>query len=413
MRILVLTDVVPHPEGHTSGEQLVYHRLRPLADMHEIVFAYVNRRKILAAKTSPQLPYQLVELPTSPSPTHSPTPYSSDLSRILHSWQHTLFDDRPKILDEHKQPELSTAISSFVREYKPEVIHVVGLLMLTRLPQVSQPVIGELVDMWSRGHWQKKDLLSKPTHKFQYWVDGLKIERIERQQLKRIQIAITTSEFEKAAIQRLAPKLTTQVMPPSVDTEYFQPIRGIQEPATLLYSGQMGSKTNVEAVMYFYREILPRIRQAVPNVRLVIAGRNPTPEIQGLADESVVITGKVPDIRPFFARASSAIVPLLHGTGVRNKIIEAWAMERAVVSTRLGAEGLCGNDGEHLWLADNPQDFAHHIISLLNNPVQRDTMGKRGRELVISQYSLTVAAKRMNEIYQQFAQSEQRGTNRN
>lgn len=399
MRILVLTDRPPSPEGHTTGDQLVYHRLRLLAQEHDITFAYVNWHNEPAAVTSPIHPYKLVALPVPPRPTKLPPSPTKMLPRLREAWGHTFFERAPYFINGRRQPELQTALRNLLQESKPDAIHTVGLLMLYELPDVSLPVVAELVDMWSRAHWQRSNLLTKPTHRFQYWVEGRKVERVEREQLRRARVAVTVSELEKETAQKLASHLDIHIIPPSVDMEYFLPAPELTQEATLLYTGAMSYEPNVEAMHYFRREIFPLVQQAVPEVSLVIAGRDPVPSIQALASESISVTGAVADVRPYFARAAVAIVPLLHGGGVRNKIIEAWAMEKAIVSTHFGAEGLAGKHNQHYLLADNPTEFAASIITLLNNPERRAQLGRNGRQLAMKRYSLLGAARCMNEIY--------------
>ena len=145
---------------------------------------------------------------------------------------------------------------------------------------------------------------------------------------------------------------------------------------------------NVHAVLFFAQKIWPLIRAQIPTATWHIVGKNPLPEVQNLAElAGVTITGSVPNMHPYLAEAQVAIAPLLIGGGTRLKILEGLAMQKAIVSTSLGCEGLAITAGKHLIVADEPEAFAREVIALLNNPERRSLLGSTGRALVESEYS--------------------------
>jgi glycosyltransferase involved in cell wall biosynthesis len=145
---------------------------------------------------------------------------------------------------------------------------------------------------------------------------------------------------------------------------------------------------NEDGILYFCREILPRLRRVEPRVSLAIVGRNPTPAVQRLAeaDRGIEVTGRVDDVRPYVAGAALSIVPLRIGGGTRLKIYEAMAMGRAVVSTSIGAEGLPLTPGVHLALADGSDQFSNQVLALLRDTEARRAMERAGRDLVRQRY---------------------------
>jgi glycosyltransferase involved in cell wall biosynthesis len=148
---------------------------------------------------------------------------------------------------------------------------------------------------------------------------------------------------------------------------------------------------NRDAVTFFVARILPVLKQSVLHIRFVVAGRNPPPAfVSKFAGVSgIEFTGNVPDMRTEIAKAAVCIVPLRIGSGTRLKILEAAAMAKPVVSTRIGAEGLNFVDGEEIVLADEPRAFAHAIVDLLADPARRRTMGGAARRRVEIQYSIS------------------------
>ena len=157
---------------------------------------------------------------------------------------------------------------------------------------------------------------------------------------------------------------------------------------SLVFTGSMDWLPNEDAILYFVDAILPLIKQQCPEVSLEVVGRSPSRKLQALAEaeKSIRLTGWVEDIRPFVARSSVCIVPLRIGGGTRLKIFEAMAMNKAVVSTSVGAEGLPVRPGENILLADAPQDFADSVVSLLRDPNQRRRLGTAARALVQESY---------------------------
>jgi glycosyltransferase involved in cell wall biosynthesis len=150
---------------------------------------------------------------------------------------------------------------------------------------------------------------------------------------------------------------------------------------------------NEDGVLFFAREILPRIRQRIPDVTVSIVGRDPTPAVVRLgAGQGIEVTGRVEDVRPHIAAAAVYIVPLRVGGGTRLKIFEAMSMGRPVVSTTVGAEGLPVRPGEHVLIADEPQAFADAVAQLLGDAAAREQLGRRARDLVVARYDWSAAA---------------------
>src|SRR5262249_15525832 len=155
---------------------------------------------------------------------------------------------------------------------------------------------------------------------------------------------------------------------------------GVPEaPARITFTGLMAHPPNVAAARFFAIEVLPAIQKVIPEAEFWIVGRDPVPEVRMLAARPrVVVTGTVPDMRPYLARATVVVVPLRFGSGMRQKILEAWAMEKAVVSTRIGAEGLDVQDGVNILLADDAETLASAVVRLLQSPAARDRLRAAG-----------------------------------
>jgi glycosyltransferase involved in cell wall biosynthesis len=166
------------------------------------------------------------------------------------------------------------------------------------------------------------------------------------------------------------------------------------EPALhLVFTGSMDWLPNEDGMLYFVREILPRIRASEPGATLSIIGRSPTPAVRRLAEEAgVEVTGRVDDVRPHIAAGTVYVVPLRIGGGTRLKIFEAMAMAKAVVSTTIGAEGLPVTDGRNIVIADDPARFASEVVRLGRTPAARIALERAARDLVVRHYDWSAVA---------------------
>ena len=160
--------------------------------------------------------------------------------------------------------------------------------------------------------------------------------------------------------------------------------------STIVYVGVMDWLPNCDALEYFVREIFPLIQSGIPQVRLIAAGRSPSPEFRAKFSRisGLEFTGTLPDLRPVIAKAAVSIIPLRIGTGTRLKILECGAMGKAMVSTTIGAEGLDFVPGREILIADTPREFADGVVELLRDPVRRRSLGQAARRRVAADYDL-------------------------
>ena len=198
-----------------------------------------------------------------------------------------------------------------------------------------------------------------------------KMRHFEQQACRRFDRVIAVSVEDRDQMRHDYGVDSVFDVPTGVDTEFFRPSgKETVNPHNLVFTGSMDWLPNEDAIRYFIEQILPLIKQTIPDVTLTVVGRNPYPGLLDLSksDKSIIVTGRVDDVRPFIERAAAYVVPLRIGGGTRLKIFEAMAMEKAIVSTTIGAEGLPVRHNEELILADTPAGFAGSVVSLLQDP---------------------------------------------
>lgn len=214
----------------------------------------------------------------------------------------------------------------------------------------------------------------------------------ERKVAASFDASLFVSAPEAELFRSLAPESGAKIghFSNGVDTEYFSPLRAYDNPyaageQALVFTGAMDYWPNIDAVKWFVDNVLPRVRASVPDARFYIVGSRPAPEVLALASEAVVVTGTVPDVRPYLAHCVAAVAPLRIARGIQNKVLEAMAMGRPVVCSPEAFEGIEAVPGRELIVANAPDDYADSVIALLRSP--GTAMGQAARASVERRYS--------------------------
>jgi glycosyltransferase involved in cell wall biosynthesis len=223
------------------------------------------------------------------------------------------------------------------------------------------------------------------------FVQWRRLRRYEAQTCRRADCVLAVSEADAASLRAVVPDLDVTIVPNGIDTRSYQPqppSSEVQVPkGTLVFTGTMDFRPNVDAVLWFTRRVLPRVQAEMPEVHLLVVGQRPHRRLDVLRENpAVTLTGWVEDVRPYIAQAMVYVAPLRMGGGTRLKLLEAMAMGKPVVATRLGAEGYPVTGGRELLLADTPADFAAAIVALARAPDQRAALGQAARAFVEQRY---------------------------
>lgn len=197
---------------------------------------------------------------------------------------------------------------------------------------------------------------------------------------------VVVSERDRAELLALNPALPVEVISNGVDLDYFQPQNTPREAAALLFTGNYDYAPNVDAALYLATRVLPQVQKFVPSVKLWLVGNAPPPALQALASEAVIVTGRVPDVRPYLARAAVFVSPLRQGAGIKNKVLEALAMGLPVVATPISVDGIHVTHGHDALVADE-HHLVQAVLTLLHDEDLRQKLSTNGRVLIYNQYS--------------------------
>ncbi len=239
--------------------------------------------------------------------------------------------------------------------------------------------------IWKR-HYESQ---ANPVKKAYLYGQWLKMRNFERKACSSFESIVAVSREDRELMQKDYHVKSVFEVPTGVDTDFFRPNGKEQtKPNSLVFTGSMDWLPNEDAIRYFTEQIMPRIKKQIPDITLTVVGRDPYPGLRELSkrDPAVIVTGRVDDVRPYMERAAVYIVPLRIGGGTRLKIFEAMAMEKAVVSTTIGAEGLPVRDGVELLLADTPEEFARAVVRLLDQQGLATELGQRAAARVRKEF---------------------------
>lgn len=240
-----------------------------------------------------------------------------------------------------------------------------------------------------------------PGRRLYNWAEYVKFRREEQACWRRADACLLTSGREREILRGQAPDKPAVVVPNGVDIEFYRPSDGAVEPDSLVFTGLMSYRPNIDGVVYFVEEVLPRIHRVRPGVTLAVVGAGAGEEVQRLAGPRVLVTGAVPDTRTYFARAAAAVVPLRMGSGTRLKVLEGLAMGKPLVSTGVGCEGIHVKDGEHLLIADEAQALADATLRVLSDAALAAALARQGRALVEREYGWAAITAQLEDFYAQ------------
>jgi glycosyltransferase involved in cell wall biosynthesis len=269
----------------------------------------------------------------------------------------------------------------------------------------SMPVIWDSVDCISYLFEQASTHSKSGFGKFMTRFELDRTRLMEGKLIGEFDHVLVTSEMDRNALLDLSSPQTKpapiSILRNGVDLQFFHPNPGVhREPDTLVFSGKMSYHANISMVKFLITEIMPRLWERRPSVRLIVVGKDPPADIQKLADgERIHVTGTVQDIRPFLWKANAAVVPLVYGAGIQNKILEAMATGTPVVTNSKALASLSVTPGKQLLIADTADQFAACVLRLIDDQVLRGEVGEAGLQYVTRNHNWAESAQQLVEIY--------------
>jgi glycosyltransferase involved in cell wall biosynthesis len=296
-----------------------------------------------------------------------------------------LLSPLPYALQKYLSSGMRRAIEKHVAGSEVDIVVCDFLAPAVNVPSLPVPTLlfqhNVEAMIWQRHFEVERNPLKKYFLKSQ-WRRMFEYEKQACHEFDRV-VAVSVDDAETMSREYGAKNVTPVAT--GVDTEFFTRTTDAErDPFNIVFTGSMDWLPNEDAIQWFTTEILPQIRTRVPEVTLTVVGRNPYSSLTELSrrDPSIIVTGRVPDVRPYMDNASLYIVPIRIGGGTRLKIYEAMAMRLPIVSTTIGAEGLSVTDGVNILLRDDPNSFAAAVSDMLLNREAADAIAGRAEDEV-------------------------------
>jgi len=223
------------------------------------------------------------------------------------------------------------------------------------------------------------------------------VRRIELEWYRMADMVLTVTERDRNVLLAEEPSLRIGI---STDIHPVPPLEWKPDRKDLVFVGNFKHQPNEDAVVHFVRDVLPLIHRKRPDVKFYIVGNGPTPAVEALAGEHVIVTGYVPEILPYLQQCRVCVVPLRYGAGLKGKVGQAMAAGIPQVSTSIGAEGMGLVHGRDLLVADTPEDFAHEVLRVYEDPELQRSLAEHARALVAARYSHETAKEYWEEIFE-------------
>lgn len=395
MRLLHLTPELPCWPGGTGGATRQFHLLRQLVQLgHEVTVvapvparAEGQREHLRGARirlTGPTRPDSRAR-ETLAAVARDPALLARVAAMPVLAWQVSVFWTalRPVALAE-------------IAKHRPDAIsieHDSAAHWIDDLPPDIPTAM--TVHNVGRHYYESRARAATGARKAGLSIEARRFARHDRRHLRRFDALIAVSDRDADDL-RSSHELPITVIPNGVASDNLQALPPSGEPDTLLFTGTLSHPPNSEGIVWFADAVWPRIRAQRPTASLLVVGRGAARSVLALNDrDGIEVIGAVPDMAPYFARATAVVVPLLSGGGTRLKILEAFASRRAVVSTPTGREGLAVDDGRDLLVAASAEDFATATLQLLDDAEIRDRLAGSGRALAERSYDWRVLGERL------------------
>ena len=288
-----------------------------------------------------------------------------------------------------------------IKQWKPEAIYCQLLRTAKYVENVKDiPKIIDFQDAFSKGierrletdSWYFKPVLRSELRR---------LNQYEQHVFKEFDHCTIISEQDRDQLP-FEQRNDVVIVRNGVELDDFKPSSD-SKSVEVLFAGNMGYPPNVEGAIFLEKEVMPLVRMKIPTAKLMLAGARPDQKVKDLASELTEVTGWVDDIRDCYAKAKVFVAPMMIGTGLQNKLLEAMAMEIPCVTSTLANNAIQAKPDEEILIAKSPNEYAEHILSLLADRTKSDSIAQAGHTLVSEHFSWEGATKPLLDILKKYS----------
>lgn len=414
VRILFLTQIIPYPPD--AGPKIkTWHVLRYLAGQGHQIF--------LASFVRPDEEAYIAKLWEVCAGVYTvPIRRSrwTDIGYLLRSQ----VTGRPFLVERDNLPGMRELVRKLLETEGIDCIHADQLTMAQFALQVAAPKPRRAISIFDAHNavWTIVERMRRASPWYMQPFIHLEAERVKRYEgmlIEMLDHTLAVTEIDRQDLLKAIPakkpgrtshasesintkNAAVTVIPIAVDTVQLQPIQRKAGSLNILTLGTLHYPPNADGIRWFAREVFPLVCQQIPGTKLTIIGKNPPPDFHQLAaqnPQAITITGYVPSLIPYLEQAALVVVPVRAGSGMRVRILEAFAQAMPVVTTSVGLEGITARPGEDVLVADNPHDFAEAVVGILKDPAKQAQLASNGRHLAERLYDWQVVLQKLERVY--------------
>jgi glycosyltransferase involved in cell wall biosynthesis len=259
--------------------------------------------------------------------------------------------------------------------------------------------VADRIDCATLSNWRHAGARSRWIDRYRALRAAARAALYERRVVRSVSATVVVGDTDASVLRRISGRPNVYVVPNGVTL----PPLIVKDPEaphpTVIFTGVMSFEPNIAAVRFFADAVWPAVRTALPDARFVIAGRAPAAAVRRLADRpGIVVVPNVESMEHVLREAWVAVAPMRSGAGIKNKVLEAWSCERPVVMSALATNGLTLDDAARSLVADDPAEFAAHVVRLLRNPVERQRLGRAGYALAAESHTWAQSAEAISQL---------------
>jgi len=388
----MLTPRLPYPPND-GGAMAMYHMAKTLHERgHQLTLAALNTSKHWQ---DPGAMRTLAEVHTTDVDTRV---------RPLAALRSLLFGKIAYNIERFDHPQHHLLLASLVRQRQFDLIQVEGTYLALYVDTIRQYTDAPII---LRAHnveyqiWQR--MANSEKNPFKRWYYRHLAKRglaFEKQYLPKFDGIVGITQQDADSFGQLGYQGALQAIPAGVAAGTQPELESHMHPHSLAFIGSLDWLPNVQGLEWFITKVWPLVQKHSPHLSFHVAGKNPTARVLNWNYPGLKMHGQVPDAQAFLSRYSVIVCPLLSGSGLRIKLLEAMAKGKAIVATQVAAEGLEIEPGTHMIVTDDPAAFARAVCTLLEDAGARESMGKAAQARMEARYSWQVIAERFEAFYQ-------------
>ncbi len=387
--LLFLSLRLPYPP-HRGDRIRAFHFIRGLQEKYRIALAAFFEKRSELDNLGP-LREMCAEI--------YPAPHSAWKGRARAAA--SLFGNEPLQNAMWRSTRMADAVRKAIDESAPDAVHASLFRMGRYVAEEPLPKLLDLCDSMAMNLRRRMERERNPLNRPLLKIEEKRARRYEAEIIQAFDRTVVIAADDRDAIHETAPDARLDIVSQGVDLDYFSPSRPERNgPPTILFTGTMNYFPNTDAAMFLVHDTLPKVREAFPDARLILAGTSPPRPLRRLNGRSgVVVTGAAPDLRPYFEEADIFAAPMFCGSGVQTKNLEAMAMKLPVVTTPLGRQGCGARNGHELLEANDQDKFAQEVISLLKDRDRQRALADAGRRYVEREHGWGVITEKLCRLY--------------